>query len=79
VGRLNVQMPMASRVSLAGSRAADQAASCSVIGASSAVRSNQYQPPSSNGVRSSSNSSVRSAPVVVVPVTWMMLPSAFDR
>ena len=78
-GRLNVQMPMDSRVSWAGSWAADQAARWTVKELSSAVTSNQYQPPSSNGVRSRSNSSVRRSPGVVTPVTWMTLPSALDR
>ena len=77
-GRLKVQMPTARRPGRSGSRSAYQPASTTVQ-SWSAVRSNQYQPPSTNGVRSRSSSTSRSVPETAAPVTWTTLPSAFVR
>jgi hypothetical protein len=78
-GRLYVQMPMPRRGCSTGACGANQAARWIVV-RSSVVTSNQYHPPSMNGPRSSSNSSVRSSPPSwVVPMMCIDSPSAFDR
>ena len=71
-------MPIAIFGSSAAATGAYQPASLTVE-ASSVVTSNQYQPPSTNGPRSSSNSSVLSGPSCIAPVTCICSPSAFDR
>jgi hypothetical protein len=78
-GRLYVQMPTASRGSSTGACGAYQPASRTTVSLS-AVTSNQYQPPSMNGARSRSNSTVRSsAPGCDTPVTCIDSPSALER
>ena len=57
VGRLKVGMPMVTAARPGASVGACHPPECTISTESSVLRSNQYQPPSSNGVRSSSMSS----------------------
>src|SRR5689334_9616722 len=80
-GRLNVGIPMATFARPGAGIGAYQPAWCSVVG-ESVVMSNQIQPPSSNGVRSISNSATAgSSPLLTTgaPPTVIRAPVAFER
>ena len=78
VGRLKVVIAMATEPSPGAGTVAYQPLSTSVTSLSSVVMSNQYQPPSSNAVRSSTKL-ISARPSTTWPRTWIWVPSALDR